>query len=150
MKKAKDLMNNDLTSIGGGSFLSDAAFLLSDKGISGAPVTDDQSRVIGFVSEKDIVEASLPGFVKIPHNDAVIMPSLSRIMGGTENSRNMKVEEFMSKDLFYVSESATFYEVAELMMNSRIRRLPVLRNGRLVGVIERGSLLKAVMEMNRA
>lgn len=87
--------------------------LLQDKGITGVPVVDDERHVLGVVSELDLL----------------CRP------GGTAGA-------VMSPQVIGVTEETSVDEVAQLFINERIRRVPVLAQGRLVGIVSRADLLR--------
>jgi CBS domain-containing protein len=101
--------------------------LLLTNRISGAPVLDDQGELVGILSKKDCLKIAFSA-------------SYYQEWGG-------KVAEFMSPEVQTVDAQSNIVEVAELFLNSRYRRFPVMRNGRLVGVISRHDVLRALEDL---
>ncbi|MHB1526811.1 MAG: CBS domain-containing protein [Candidatus Dormibacteria bacterium] len=93
--------------------VTEAAGLLHRHHITGMPVLDDHQRVVGVVSEMDIV---------------------------TKHGR--VVADIMTRDPHTVEEDVPLGEVSDLLMTARIRRLPVVRHGKLVGLISRTDLVR--------
>jgi CBS domain-containing protein len=91
--------------------------------ISGAPVVDEQNHMLGIISEKDCLKAVLSAAY---HDD----------LGAT-------VGELMTKDVETVDADISILDVAELFLQTNIRRYPVLHEGRLVGQISRRDILRA-------
>ena len=101
--------------------------LLSNK-ISGAPVVDENGKLVGMLSEKDCIRLLMDG----PYNQR---PS------GTG-----KVSEYMSRNIKTLPASTTIIKAAYEFMNSSYRRFPILDNGVLVGQISRRDVLKAIVK----
>ena len=93
-------------------------------GLSGAPVVDDNSRLIGFLSEKDCLKAAL---------DA----SYFRREEGT-------VQDFMSRDVTSISGDASLIDAIQLFLSKHYRCLPVCEGSRLVGQISRRDILRGL------
>ncbi len=103
-----------------------AVSILLDKGISGAPVVDAQGWLVGILSLKDCLRAA-------------IHAAYYRDWGGTVANYMTAPVETMDADLGLV-------EAAELFLESRYRRFPVLRDGRLVGQVSRADILAAMQD----
>ena len=101
--------------------------ILLDKHFSGAPVVDRDGRMVGVLSKKDCM--------KIIYNTAY-----HQDWGG-------QVSQYMSRDVEHVDAGSSILEAAEKFLDSRFRRFPVLRDGRLVGQISRCDILRAIDEI---
>lgn len=95
--------------------------------ISGAPVLDAEGRLVGVLTKKDCLKIAFSA-------------SYHREFGGP-------VAEFMSTEVKTVEADCDIVEVAELFLNSRFHRFPVVRGGRLVGVISRHDVLRALEDL---
>lgn len=96
---------------------------------TGAPVVDEQGKVIGAFSELECLHI-------------VVTSAYYEDMGG-------KVSEYMTQDVTTVDVDASIVEVAELFANSRLRHFPVMEEGKLVGVISRVDVLKALVAIRK-
>ena len=124
---AEQYMSSDLVTFSPAMDLHCAIRLLLKNRISGAPVVDGQGRLVGILTKKDCLKVA---FSASYHQES----------GG-------HVAEFMSREVQTVDAKSDVVEVAELFLNSRFRRFPVMRNGRLVGVISRHDVLRALDDL---
>jgi len=102
---------------------------LLEQKTTGAPVVDDHGKVIGAFSELECLHI-------------VVTSAYHEDMGG-------KVSEYMTKDVTTVDADASIVEVAELFANSPLRHFPVMEDGKLVGVISRVDVLKALVAIRK-
>jgi CBS domain-containing protein len=105
----------------------DAIHKLLDIKSTGAPVLDESGKLVGAFSELDCLRITVNTAY---HED----------MGG-------KVSEFMTQDVTWVNKETSILEVAELFTKSSLRHFPVIENGKLVGVISRVDVLKALLSV---
>jgi CBS domain-containing protein len=112
---ARDIMTSEIITLSPTSTVKQAAGLLTRQQISGAPVTDRQGRIVGILSEADIVA-----------------------------KRGARVKDIMSKNISSVEEDTPIAEIAALMTSRKISRLPVMRGTKLVGIVSRADLVAAV------
>ncbi len=106
-----------------------AIHTLLERGLSGAPVVDENSRLIGFLSEKDCLKAAL---------DA----SYFRRDEGT-------VQDFMSRDVTAISGDASLIDAIQMFLGKHYRCLPVVEGSRLIGQISRRDILKGLEKLRR-
>lgn len=120
---ARNLMTAPVKSVSLGMPLSDIAILLVEERIGGAPVTDDDGRVLGMISELDIMNALLRGLpLRTP------------------------VEEVMTSPVQTVNEFDLTDEVMELFRKHRIHHLPVVREEKLLGMITPSDVIRFLAE----
>ena len=125
----KDYMVGDHLAFSPNTDLLKAVHLLLQRGLSGAPVVDENQRLVGFLSEKDCLKAAL---------DA----SYFRRDEGT-------VEDFMSRDVTSISASASLIDAIELFLSKNYRSLPVVEGSRLIGQLSRHDILKGLEKVRR-
>ncbi|MGV6859302.1 MAG: CBS domain-containing protein [bacterium] len=106
----------------------EAAQMLADRGVSGAPVVDDLGNLVGVLSDTDCMEAS--------------------INAGFHPGWRGQVRDFMSSDVATVESDSSIVKVAERFAKDRYRRYPVMEDNRLVGQISRLDVLKALNSLS--
>ena len=126
--KVRDYMITDLVTFRPDTALFKAIDVLLERRISGAPVIDDEGRLLGLLSESDCLRGILSG----SYHDEV---------GG-------RVDAVMSRGVETVDAAADIVKAAEHFLQKGRRRLPVLEDGRLVGQISRRDILRAVQHFN--
>ena len=146
MKKVKDIITRDLTSVTEDTPLKEVAELLSLRAIPGIPVVNKENEVTGWISEKDIITSIFPEKVKIENPDVIGFMNLSQVVKKLTQVGQAMVKDYMSKTVHTVREDSPASDVAELMLQKDLKRVPVVRNKRLVGVVDRASLSKILLE----
>ena len=142
--KAQDIMTRNVISIRTDTTVDEIARLLSEHRIGGLPVVDDEKRVIGMVSESDLFlkEKGMPfSAVKVPtlFQRWVDPERLAEIY---ESARHHTAADVMTKDAVCVDVDDTVGHAALLMAQRNIKRVPVLQNGSLVGIITRADIIR--------
>ncbi len=146
MRKARDFMTRDLTSVTEETTLKEAAEILALRALSGMPVVNDQNEVTGFISEQDIITSIFPEEVKIENPDVIGFTNLSQVVKKLTRVGHPVVKDYMSRRVTCVKEDSPAAEVVEIMLHKDLSRVPVLRNKRLVGIVDRASLSRIVLE----
>lgn len=146
MKKVKDFITRDLTSVTGDTPLAEVAEVLSWRGLSGIPVVNGENEVIAFISEKDIITSIFPEQVRIENPDLIRMANLSQIIKKLSQVGETLVKDYMNKNPICVAENTPISDVAEIMLHKNLKRLPVVRDKKLVGIVDRASLTRALIE----
>ena len=121
---ARDIMNKIATAAKKNTIGRDLAIKLLSGMYSGLPVVDDKGKVVGVVSEFDLLKAIKEG----------------------KKLEQVTAEEIMSKKPVCVTENTPVDEIIDLMTKHNIIRVPVLRNDNLVGVISRCDILSSIVE----
>lgn len=148
-------MTSKVLSINPENTLEEAIDLMAQNNISGLPVTDEEKKIVGVLSESDIIDYSSKlqvvtrigssGWIS-PYTD---VNSLTSFKKGYEILSRTKVKEVMTKKVVTVFDTDSAEEVARLMSKKNINRVPVVNyNGALVGIITRSNLLLLLAEDN--
>ncbi len=141
---ARDVMVCDVVTVGPDEAVSNAVQLLVEHDISALPVVDGERRVIGILSEADLLHRDKIGTEK--HRawwlEAVIPPSILALDYAKSHGR--RVAELMSQDVISANEDTPLSELANILEKRRIKRVPILRDGKLVGIVSRSNLIQAL------
>jgi CBS-domain-containing membrane protein len=140
--KVKDVMTTKVVSVSPDNSVKRAAGIMLDKHVSGLPVVDDEGMLVGLISEGDLLRRSELGLriIAAPEQSA----SLEERASAYVKSHAWKVADVMSCDVVTVEEEADLCDAATLMAENGVKRLPVIRNGKLAGIVSRADLLHAV------
>lgn len=127
----KDYMSKQLITFKPEQTIDQVVSILIYKGISGGPVTDDSNNLVGIISEGDCLKQIIKGkYNNQPHLNGL-------------------VKEHMVKEVKTLKPDNTILEAAVAFLEQRIRRFPVLDNGKLVGQISQRDVMKAIEDFNR-
>lgn len=142
---AKDIMTRPVVSVGPETSVQEIARLLLERRISAVPIVDDRSRVIGMVSEGDLMRRPESGTEG--HASWWL-----ELLGGTEErartylkSHGLTARDVMTREVVTVAENTPLEKIATLLERNRIKRVPVLRGGKLVGIVSRANLLHGLV-----
>ncbi|MBI2173438.1 MAG: CBS domain-containing protein [Candidatus Aenigmarchaeota archaeon] len=149
--KISDVMSRKVVSVSPEESFSGAVRKLSSKNITGMPVVSG-GKVVGVVTQSDIIR-SLDVFSRI--NDASDAAAVRKLLKDADVSkdavrkvRNRKVKDIMSRKIVTVDGGKSIYEAAKLINRNSIDRLPVVSGGRLVGIITKKDLIRAIMKIS--
>ena len=144
MLKVKDLMTKEVLTVPPDMSVKEAARLLFEKEISGLPVANQENKIIGMITEKDLIAMALPNYLeKLGDFDFILdeEPFLKKIA----DADKVKVKDIMRKEVLCVDEDTPLPEVARLMIINKVRRIPVLdKSKNLVGIIARADIVKEI------
>ncbi len=142
--QAKDIMTVDVITARPDTPVEEVARILLNRRISGVPVIDVNGHVIGIVSEGDLMRRPESdtlrqrswwlGLVSFPNEQAVRYVKT--------HGRN--AEAVMTRDVLTITEETPAREIAEILESRHIKRVPVVRQGKIVGIVSRADLLRAL------
>jgi len=145
MLMVKNLMTKDVFTVSPEMSVKEAAKLLFEREISGLPVVDEQKRVIGMLTEKDIINMAMPGYLQEKqYQDFAYILDTGPFWKKAAEADQLKVADIMRKEVLCVTEDMSVPEVARLMISKGVRRIPVLRAKKLVGIIARADIVKEI------
>ncbi|HEX3525240.1 MAG TPA: CBS domain-containing protein, partial [Stellaceae bacterium] len=142
--KASDVMTRDVITVGREASVANAIRLMLDNNISGLPVSDN-GKVVGILTEGDLLRRSETGTERHRPRWLEILMGPGRMAGEYVRTHGRKVEAIMTGDLVSVAGDTPLDEVVGLMERRRIKRVPVIEGGVLVGVVSRLDLLRALL-----
>ncbi|MBI4009766.1 MAG: CBS domain-containing protein [Candidatus Aenigmarchaeota archaeon] len=155
MKLVKSYMKRKVVHFKPQDSIFNVAKILSKYHISGAPVVSN-GKVVGVISETDIIKymrLKLPEENALTHEFHILSILLISLVKDhlefkkeLQKMSKIKVKDLMSKEVVSISPDGNIIEAATVMEKNRVDRLPVIHNGRLVGIIARPDLLRALVE----
>jgi CBS domain-containing protein len=147
--RAHQLMTRKVISVAPETTIVDAARLMLKNHVSGLPVVDDEGALVGIVSEGDFLRRSEIG---TPRKRGRLLKFLFGWGIGADDyihEHGRRVSEIMTPSPKTVGEQATLADVVALMERNNVKRVPVVRDGKLVGIVSRSNLLGAVAALAR-
>jgi CBS domain-containing protein len=142
--KAADVMTRQVVTIEADASIATAVRLMLENRISGLPVVDSIGRLVGIVTEGDFLRRSETGTeVRRPHWLELLLGP-GRGAGEYVRTHAQRVEEVMTPEVASVTEDTQVEEIVGLMEQRRIKRLPVVRDRKIVGIVSRANLLRAL------
>jgi CBS domain-containing protein len=135
-----DLMDLDLTAITPETTVAEAVEVLSVHRISGVPVLNVDGAIKGFISEKDIVKAALPGYFDLLQ-DPSFLPDFDQFSKRLRKVSLDPVEKFMVRDVVTFDVDDSDFQVAMIMMRENLKRAPVVSEKVFIGMVSRADLL---------
>lgn len=146
--KAKDIMVQDVVTVKPGATIREIAKVLIDHKVSGVPVVDRTGKLVGIVSEGDLLHKEA-----IPRAPAAIniLGAIIYYNGVERYNEDFKkmlartAREIMSSRLITVTEETEIDEIGKLMISRNIKRVPVVRGEKMVGIISRADIIKTLL-----
>ncbi len=148
--QARDVMTKAVVTVKPETPIGKIAALLLEKRISGVPVVDETGSVVGMVTEDDLLRSNAPDREKrrewwltlLAEGEALSKEFLSTIRNNHRTAR-----EIMSAPVVTVSEDTDIAEIGKLFTTLQIKRVPVIREGRLTGIVARADLVRVVASL---
>ena len=115
--------------------------------ISGLPIVDDNDKIIGIVSEKDLLKRMFPDMAAIA---AEGRPNFEEMEKGYSDTLDLIADDIMTKSVNSVSPDMPIMKAASMMCINNIRRIPVTENNVVVGIVSIGDVHKAIFQSSLA
>jgi len=145
--KASEIMALSVYTVKPDTSVRDAARLMIEQGISGLPVVDAAGQLVGIVTEGDFLRRAETGTERRRPRWLEIVVGPGRLASDYVHSHGRKVDEIMSRDVITVSPDAPLQDVVRIMERHRIKRVPVVGNGVVVGIVSRANLVQALSSL---
>ncbi len=144
MVKVKDIMSKDVKTVSPDSSVEDVAKILSENDMSGLPVVENE-KLVGIISESDLIvqdkKLHFPDYINVI-GGIIYLESYKNFKKEFKKFTASKVKDLMSKKIITVSPDDTVQDAATIMSEEDVNRLPVLEDGKLVGIITRGDIVR--------
>lgn len=143
--KAKDIMTRDVVTVGPEARVEEAIHLMAEKHVSGLPVVDADRRVLGVITENDVLlkdEIPLQAPRIALFGWYVVPDELSA--KAYREARGVLVQDAMTRKVLSFDEDAEVIDIARSMVDRKINRVPIVRDGKLVGLVSRADIVRAM------
>jgi CBS domain-containing protein len=144
---AAEIMTTNVKTVLPDASVSEVARVLADHGISAAPVCDNQGKLLGMLSEGDLLRPVSRGnsarrswWLNLLAEGSDLAPSFLESI----SVENQPARALMVTPVITAAPEARVADMADLMVNHHIKRLPILRDGKLVGIVSRADLVRAL------
>ncbi|MCA9407141.1 MAG: CBS domain-containing protein [Candidatus Omnitrophica bacterium] len=124
MLSIKRIMSTNVIAVKPDTSIYEALTLLAEKKVSGMPVVNAQNHVIGILSEKDVL----------------------KILLDKDLSIHKRVEDYMTRDVISFTEEDNATDICKFFIRSNIRRVPIVRNKELIGIVSRRDIVELILE----
>jgi CBS domain-containing protein len=144
--KVKDIMTRDVVTVRPETTVGELAALMADRRISGVPVVTDDGKLVGVVSESDLLHRAELGTEKRRKWWLRMLTDTNQLARDFTKSHGQIAADVMVRYVVTTSEEAELADVADIMEGHRIKRLPVVSGGTLMGIVTRGDLVRALVK----
>jgi CBS-domain-containing membrane protein len=140
-----DIMTHPVISVTPETTIAEAAGLMLEHRISGLPVVDKGGAVVGVVTEGDLLHRTETGTERRHSRWLEFLISPGRLAEDYSRANARNVGEVMSAEIVAVTPGDSLAEVVRLMERHHVKRLPVIEGGRLLGIVSRANLVRALL-----
>jgi CBS domain-containing protein len=147
--QVKDIMTRNVISVGADQSVLTAARLMLQHRISGLPVVDKEGQLIGIVTEGDFLRRGELGTQRRRPKWLEFIIGPGRLADEYVHASGRKIDEIMTTDPVTVTEDDSLEKVVEVMERRHVKRLPVTKGGRMVGIVSRANLMHALASFAR-
>jgi len=147
--KASDVMVSKVITVGPNTTVREIAKILLSNRISAVPVVDDMGGLIGIVSEGDLIHRVEAGTERHYSWWLSLLSDKGTLAHDFLKSHAVKASNVMTKRVITASPDLPLGELASLLEKHRIKRVPIVESGKLVGIVSRANLLQALVALRR-
>ncbi len=142
----KEVMSTEVVTVSVNDTVEKCAKLLQEHDISGLPVTDDDGRVVGIVTEGDLIRRAsriqVPGYLEIL-GGLIYLDSPTKFVDELQRAMALEAGRLMSKNVISIKPDHDLEKAATLMVEKNINRLPVIDDDeKLIGIVSRRDIMK--------
>jgi CBS domain-containing protein len=142
--KASDVMVAPVITVKPNESVKNVAKLFLDRRISAVPVVDDRGKLVGIISEGDLIHRSEIG-TEVRHSWWLLLVSEDQALAADYiKTHATKVADVMTRNVVTAAPETPLHEIAMTMERNGIKRVPIIRDGQLVGIVSRANLVQAV------
>lgn len=145
--KISEIMQREVVTVSPETSVKDVAKLFTDKNISGAPVVDAEGRLVGIVTDRDLimedVRVHFPTYIHFL-DGVFYLGGLRRFEEELRKAVGATVADVMTRQVVTASEEATVEDIATLLVERGFDRIPIVREGRLVGIVTKADIVRTL------
>lgn len=142
---AREVMTKEVVTVGPKMPVKEAAQVLTENKIGGAPVVDDSGALIGIISESDLilrdVKLHFPNYISFL-DSIIYLESLNKFEEQLKKAVGAKVKDVMTREVETLADDATVEDIATLMVARDIDRVPIMKDLQLVGIVTKGNIVR--------
>ncbi|MFZ3171177.1 MAG: CBS domain-containing protein [Carboxydocellales bacterium] len=147
--QAKDIMTTEVVTVTPEDTVEEVVKIISERGISGIPVVDASGKLVGIVSEGDIITRSknlqIPTHIQLL-GGVIYLESTKKLESDLRKMVAFQVKDLMTSKVFTVSSEAPVAEIATIMTEEQVNRIPVVENGKVVGIVSRADIVRTLIK----
>jgi CBS domain-containing protein len=147
--KASDVMVTNVITVGPNACVQDVADILLKNHISAVPVVDAGGKIVGIVSEGDLMHRPESGTLRRRPWWLAVLSGREGLAAAYVKEHARKVADIMTRNVITVEPETPLAAVAAILEKNRIKRVPVVKDGKLVGIVSRANLLQALASMRK-
>jgi CBS domain-containing protein len=147
--RAHQIMTHSVATVAPDATILEAANIMLQRHVSGLPVVDAAGKLVGVVSEGDFIRRSEIGTQRKRGRWLKFLLGTSAAATDYVRENGRKVSEVMTSDPITIAEDTALEEIVKTMETNHVKRLPVMKDGKLVGIVSRANLLQAVAGLAR-
>lgn len=150
--KIKDVMTRDVITLMTSDTIDKAVKIILDSKISGLPVMDENKRVVGVVSESDLIyrekDVEIPAFIPVLEG-FIFLDSVKKYEDKLRKKFALKAKDIMNSPPITIYEDDDIHKGVNIMLSKKINRIPVVdEEEKLVGIVTRSDILKSFKELD--
>jgi len=147
--KAADVMVSPVITVGPDTTVQEVADILLRNRISAVPVLSQQGKILGIVSEGDLLRRVESGTQRHRSWWLELLTTRFTLQDEYVKSHSRKVTDIMTSDVLTVSPDTPLGDIASVLEKNGIKRVPVVTDGKLVGIVSRANLLQAIATIGK-
>lgn len=142
--KAHDVMVSPVITVKPNASVREVAKIFIDRRISAVPVVDDQGRLVGIISEGDLLHRSEAGTERKRSSWLLLLTGNDTLAAEYVRAHARKVADVMTRNVITAAPDTPLHEIASLLEKNAIKRVPIVKDGQVVGLVSRANLIQAV------
>jgi CBS domain-containing protein len=142
--QAADIMSKVVISVAPDTVVADVAALMLNRGISSVTVVDPAGRLLGIITEGDLLRRIETGTERRPSRWLEMVSSNAALAADYIKSRARKASDVMTRPVVTASETTRLRDIVDLMETKHVKRVPIVHDGTVIGMVSRANLVRAL------